>query len=95
MIPAYPLISVNYARTIDGDRVFDVIAQGAGIPESSRRDLFDEMRRVLASWGYLADAVSLTVGEAIHVAPCSVSMLAETFARKVVEYIDAECREAA
>lgn len=95
MITAYPLLSLRLARLVDGDEVHDVIAQGAGIPERSRGDLFDAMRALLRSWGYPADGLSLTVADSIHVEPCSVSMLAETFARRVVEVIDAEAKEAA
>lgn len=78
MLDCFPIYQVRLARTVDGDRVHDVIAVAAGVRESERGRLFDLLVAALADrgcYGY-ADCLSLTVSDAIEAAPCSVVAMA-------------------
>lgn len=83
MLDTFPIFQVRLARTVDGDKVHDVIAVAAGIRESERGALFDEMRAELDRRGLPSSDVSLTVADSIESMPCSVTWMAWRLASKV------------
>lgn len=92
-----PIFQVRIARTVDGDRVHDVIAVAAGVRESERGHLFDLLVGELAHRDLGAD-LSLTVSDAIEATPCSVVAMALRLADRcepVIREAAAEARRAA